>query len=397
MSREDIVSEGTEEEYSDADLEMINDYLNLEELEDSSNLDIAENSDSLEVVNNTSEDLESSSEEREYSREDINMINDYLNQEDLEVNSLSSDNNSSEEVLSREDIVSEGIEEPLDSDNNTELEIANIDDDLVEVEEVPVNLEEYPNFMASERESKTDEVLDDNINTDESTNTEDTNSTIDDDLVEIEETPVNLEEYPNFMASEREENKEDNSDSALDIVDNIEDENRKKIDDINKSIREIKSMESIDTIDVDNIVNDSSIKKEDSTLEIPDEVEAEVDEEFTLENNNTVSVLHKNYNIDYNRIISAFSKDEDFNGELKQIDLDYAKQLYEVENVNNVNSTKCCCSDLLSLEAGDISKFRSLFSYFTSIIDKMPDDVKKEFSKTHYYDMYSTLLKKFDF
>ena len=156
-------------------------------------------------------------------------------------------------------------------------------------------------------------------------------------------------------------------------------------------------MESIDTIDVDNIVNDSSIKKEDSTLEIPDEVEADVDEEFTLENNNTVSVLHKNYNIDYNRIISAFSKDEDFNGELKQIDLDYAKQLYEVENVNNVNSTKCCCSDLLSLEAGDISKFRSLFSYFTSIIDKMPDDVKKEFAKTHYYDMYSTLLKKFDF
>ena len=395
-STNDLSDDNIEEEYSDADLEMINDYLNSEELEDSSNLDITENSDSLEIVNNTSEDLASSLEEKEYSREDINMINDYLNQEDLEVNSLSSDN-SSEEVLNREDIVSEGIEEPLDSDNNTELEIATIDDDLVEVEEVPVNLEEYPNFMASERESKADEVLDDNINTDESTSTEDTNSTIDDDLVEIEEIPVNLEEYPNFMASEREENIEDNSDSVLDIVNNIEDENRKKIDDINKSIREIKSMESIDTIDVDNIVNDSSIKKEDSTLEIPDEVEADVDEEFTLENNNTVSVLHKNYNIDYNRIISAFSKDEDFNGELKQIDLDYAKQLYEVENVNNVNSTKCCCSDLLSLEAGDISKFRSLFSYFTSIIDKMPDDVKKEFAKTHYYDMYSTLLKKFDF
>ena len=399
LSREDLVSEGVEEEYSDADLDMINDYLNNEEVEE----DTAVSSEIIEDNNDIEEPSGS-----EYSREDLNMINDYLNQEEdissTEENTLSEESNELEEeiiptdeILSREDLVSEGVEEEY---SDADLDMINDYLNNEEVEEDTIVSSENNSTLEYNDSLVVSVPSEDTISTEESDSESDNLeeiSSIDDDLVEVAEIPVDLEAFPNFMASEREkENNTDNTEDSNDIIENTENTviETEAQEDENTSN---KTMDNIDTTDIDNIVSDdNNTPKEDNSLEIPDTVDTKVDEEFTLENNHS-SVLPKNNYIDYNRLISAFAKEEDFDGELKQVDLDYAKQLYEVENTNNFDREKYYNNDILNLDANDIAKFRSLFSYFTGIIEKMPEDVKKEFAKTHYYDMYSNLLKKFNF
>ena len=117
------------------------------------------------------------------------------------------------------------------------------------------------------------------------------------------------------------------------------------------------------------------------------DLNAKVEEEFSLNNDDSVLINEK----------SDKSEDDkdDFDGEITQIDLDFAEKLFNNENqLINKNGEYEHKHDLL-LSENDISKFRKLFSYFKNIVEKLPQENLNEFSKTEFYDIYSNLFRKF--
>ena len=114
----------------------------------------------------------------------------------------------------------------------------------------------------------------------------------------------------------------------------------------------------------------------------------EVDEEFTLGDDNEPILIEKEEHEASN------DDEEDFDGEITQSDLDYAIKLFESEeesgNVNEYSSKP----DVL-LSENEINKFKKLFGYFKNIVEKMSPEDLNDFSKTEFYDMYSSLFRKF--
>ena len=116
------------------------------------------------------------------------------------------------------------------------------------------------------------------------------------------------------------------------------------------------------------------------------ETNVKVEDEFSLNED-----IDKKENTEYN-------PNEDFDGEISQLDLDFAIKMFEAEensNNNNNEMTYCGKNDLL-LSESEMNKFKKLFSYFKKILEKMPAEYLKDFSKTEFYDLYSSLSRKFD-
>ena len=86
--------------------------------------------------------------------------------------------------------------------------------------------------------------------------------------------------------------------------------------------------------------------------------------------------------------------DDDFDGEITQSDLDYAIKLFESEESNGNTNEFSSKQDIL-LSESEANKFKKLFGYFKNIVEKMSPEDLGDFSKTEFYDMYSSLFRKF--
>ena len=92
---------------------------------------------------------------------------------------------------------------------------------------------------------------------------------------------------------------------------------------------------------------------------------------------------------------TGYNPNEDFDGEISQLDLDFAIKMFEAEENNN-SEMECCSKNDLLLSESEMNKFKKLFFYFKNIVEKMPPEFLKDFSKTEFYDAYSSLSRKFD-
>ncbi|WP_219710172.1 hypothetical protein, partial [Brachyspira pilosicoli] len=114
------------------------------------------------------------------------------------------------------------------------------------------------------------------------------------------------------------------------------------------------------------------------------ETNVKVEDEFSLNED-----IEKKENTEYN-------PNEDFDGEISQLDLDFAIKMFEAEENSNNNEIAYCGKNDLLLSESEMNKFKKLFSYFKNIVEKMPTECLKDFSKTEFYDLYSSLSRKFD-
>lgn len=152
-----------------------------------------------------------------------------------------------------------------------------------------------------------------------------------------------------------------------------------------------KSSKSIDSFDAsDELLEEEAPISEEIELETISDTQNinTIDNEFTLEDDMPIDIDIKPNTVNYN-------DNEDFDGEITQTDLDKAIKIYESENEDdqNVNISQLKSESLLSDE--DIDKFQKLFLYFKTIVEQMPDNASHDFSKTEFYDMYSSLFRKF--
>ena len=69
--------------------------------------------------------------------------------------------------------------------------------------------------------------------------------------------------------------------------------------------------------------------------------------------------------------------------------------MFEAEENSN-SEIECCSKNDLLLSESEMNKFKKLFFYFKNIVEKMPAEYLKDFSKTEFYDTYSSLSRKFD-
>ena len=152
-----------------------------------------------------------------------------------------------------------------------------------------------------------------------------------------------------------------------------------------------KSLESFDSMD--ELLNKETNMSEERELDTTIEKEGldnntEVDEEFTLGDDNEPILIEKEEHEASN------DDEEDFDGEITQSDLDYAIKLFESEEESGSVNEYSSKPDVL-LSENEINKFKKLFGYFKNIVEKMSPEDLNDFSKTEFYDMYSSLFRKF--
>ena len=314
-------------------------------------------------------------EETEEKEEEAPLMNtleitDILSAEEEEMYKayLGDDSNSIEEI---EDLIPKENEEI-----NMELEIAK--NELKKKEETLSKLE-IIGELSAEEESIFDDILQQNKNRyyeDDINNADiilkDLNL---DEIEEINENDFNILE--NFILGKEPE-------EGIELI-SINNENDSNKNDDNQ----IKSIEDFDSIDSEELLNAKETKMpEEKELKIEEQnidLNAKVDEEFSLNKDDSILTNEK--------INQRENGKEDFDGEITQMDLDLAEKLFETGDQKN-NEDYGPKHDLL-LSENDIVKFRKLFSYFKIIVDKLPKESLNDFSKTEFYDTYSSLFRKF--
>ena len=150
-----------------------------------------------------------------------------------------------------------------------------------------------------------------------------------------------------------------------------------------------KSLESFDSMD--ELLNKETNMSEERELDTIEkdglDSNMSVDEEFTLGDDDNEPILEEKEE-------HEASDDEDFDGEITQSDLDYAIKLFESEEESGHVNEYSSRPDVL-LSESEINKFKKLFGYFKNIVERMSPEDLNAFSKTEFYDMYSSLFRKF--
>lgn len=153
---------------------------------------------------------------------------------------------------------------------------------------------------------------------------------------------------------------------------------------------QIKSLDSFDSIDSEELLKVKETKMpEEKELQIDKQnidLNVKVEDEFSLNKDDSVLTSEK--------INQRYNNKDDFDGEITQMDLDFAIKLFENEDQKENKGEYGPKHDLL-LSENDIVKFRKLFSYFKIIVEKLPQESLNDFSKTEFYDTYSSLFRKF--
>ena len=149
-----------------------------------------------------------------------------------------------------------------------------------------------------------------------------------------------------------------------------------------------KSLEHFDSMD--ELLNKETNMSEEKELETIEKENLDenvaVEEEFSLGDDNGPILMEEEKHKE--------EDDDDFDGEITQSDLDYAIKLFESEEANGSVNEYSSKQDIL-LSESEINKFKKLFGYFKNIVEKMPPEYLNDFSKTEFYDMYSSLFRKF--
>ena len=149
-----------------------------------------------------------------------------------------------------------------------------------------------------------------------------------------------------------------------------------------------KSLENFDSME--ELLNKETNMSEEKELETIEKENLDdnvtVEEEFSLGDDNEPILMEDEKHTE--------DDEEDFDGEITQSDLDYAIKLFESEESNGQVNEYSSKQDIL-LSENEINKFKKLFGYFKNIVEKMSPEDLNDFSKTEFYDMYSSLFRKF--
>ena len=331
-----------------------------------------------EVEDMIPEEIEENEEEAHLN---ILEITDKLSAEEEEMYKtyLGDDTNLIEEI---EDMIPIENEETDNEEINMELEIAK--NELKKKEETLSKLE-IIGELSAEEENVFDDILRQNKNRyyeDDINNADIILKELNlDEIEEINENDFNILE--NFiLGKEPEEGIE-----LISINKNNENDLSKNNDNGEKT--QIKSIEDFDSIDSEELLNVKETKMpEEKELKIDEQnidLNVKVEDEFSLNKDDSILTNDK--------INQIGNGKEDFDGEITQLDLDLAVKLFETEDPKN-NGEYGPKHDLL-LSENDIVKFRKLFSYFKIIVEKLPQESLNDFSKTEFYDTYSSLFRKF--
>ncbi|WP_181039134.1 hypothetical protein, partial [Brachyspira murdochii] len=224
----------------------------------------------------------------------------------------------------------------------------------------------------------------------------------DDDILKTKEDNIVDEDLENIL-SDNNVQIDEIRDSDLNMLENIikgkEEEDGEELIRINNKTIEsniqqeetkVKSVENFDSMEeLLNKETNMSEEKELQTIE-KDNVDSSVavEDEFKLGDDNGPILIEEEHKP------SNSSDDDDFDGEITQSDLDYAIKLFESEETNGSNNEYSSKQDIL-LSENEINKFKKLFGYFKNIVEKMSPEDLNDFSKTEFYDMYSSLFRKF--
>ena len=241
-----------------------------------------------------------------------------------------------------------------------------------QVSEIPLEKSDIAEELIS-KEDIADKSDNTNIGEDELKNLVD-NVTID----EIKDSDLNMLE--NIIKG----NNEEESGEELISIKNIQNNNKEEDS-------KVKSVENFDSMD--ELLNKETNMSEEKELETIEKENLDsnvaVEEEFRLGDDDNEPILAETEDEK-----PSLSDEEDFDGEITQSDLDYAIKLFEAEeasgNVNEYSSKQ----DIL-LSENEVNKFKKLFGYFKNIVEKMSPEDLNDFSKTEFYDMYSSLFRKF--
>ena len=347
------------------------------------------------IIERISEDVKEEEKTEDYINKFKKMHEDYIkslqeteknkvNDEVLDNSNITDELSAEEEKMYRDYLGDDAylIEEPEDINMEyTPLEMAK--NELKKKEEALSKLE-IIGELSAEEESIFDDILQQNKNKyyeDDINNSSIILKELNlDDIKEIDENDFNILE--NFILGKEPE-------EGIELI--SINGNKDKKNNYNNANR-LTSIADFDSIDVDELskAKEYIMPEEKELYETEKEnadLNAKVEEEFSLNNDDSVLINEK----------SDKSEDDkdDFDGEITQIDLDFAEKLFNNENqLINKNGEYEHKHDLL-LSENDISKFRKLFSYFKNIVEKLPQENLNEFSKTEFYDIYSNLFRKF--
>ena len=347
------------------------------------------------IIERISEDVKEEEKTEDYIIKFKKMHEDYIkslqeneknkvNDEVLDNSNITDELSAEEEKMYRDYLGDDAylIEEPEDINMEyTPLEMAK--NELKKKEEALSKLE-IIGELSAEEESIFDDILQQNKNKyyeDDINNSSIILKELNlDDIKEIDENDFNILE--NFILGKEPE-------EGIELI--SINGNKDKKNNYNNANR-LTSIADFDSIDVDELskAKEYIMPEEKELYETEKEnadLNAKVEEEFSLNNDDSVLINEK----------SDKSEDDkdDFDGEITQMDLDFAEKLFNNENqLINKNGEYEHKHDLL-LSENDISKFRKLFSYFKNIVEKLPQENLNEFSKTEFYDIYSNIFRKF--
>ena len=316
------------------------------------------------IIERISEDVKEEEKTEDYINKFKKMHEDYIkslqeteknkvNDEVLDNSNITDELSAEEEKMYRDYLGDDAylIEEPEDINMEyTPLEMAK--NELKKKEDALSKLE-IIGELSAEEESIFDDILQQNKNKyyeDDINNSSIILKELNlDDIKEIDENDFNILE--NFILGKEPE-------EGIELI--SINGNKDKKNNYNNANR-LTSIADFDSIDVDELskAKEYIMPEEKELYETEKEnadLNAKVEEEFSLNNDDSVLINEK----------SDKSEDDkdDFDGEITQIDLDFAEKLFNNENqLINKNGEYEHKHDLL-LSENDISKFRKLFSYF---------------------------------
>uniref|UniRef100_UPI000529BA5A hypothetical protein n=1 Tax=Brachyspira innocens TaxID=13264 RepID=UPI000529BA5A len=288
--------------------------------------------------------------EEDLSEEEKAMYHSYLNSEHQ---TTSDEEETSEKPTVDNDELQEEVKE---NDKKDDLK----DDDILEEKEI------YENNVDKTEDNTVDEDLQSILSTDDAK------------IDEIRDSDLNMLE--NIIKG----NEEEDGEELIRIADNKNENNAQEE-------TKVKSVENFDSMEeLLNKETNMSEEKELQTIE-KDNVDSSVavEDEFKLGDDNGPILIEEEEHKPSNS-----SDDDDFDGEITQSDLDYAIKLFESEETSGSSNEYSSKQDIL-LSENEINKFKKLFGYFKNIVEKMSPEDLNDFSKTEFYDMYSSLFRKF--
>ena len=320
-------------------------------------------------------------DENEEMQLNVLEVTDKLSVEEEEMYKayLGEDANLINEVEDNEEIISNESED--NEEVNIDLEIAK--NELKKKEETLSKLEIIGELTADE-ESLVEDILKQNKNKYYEYDINYSDIILKElDLEEIEEINENdFNILENFILGKEPE-------EGIELI-SINNEKNNENETSKNNDNQIKSIDSFDSIDSEELLKVKETKmpeeKELKTDEQNIDLNVKVEDEFSLNKDDSVLTEEK--------INQRENNKEDFDGEITQMDLDFAIKLFENEDQKENQGEYGPKHDLL-LSENDVVKFRKLFSYFKIIVEKLPQESLKDFSKTEFYDAYSSLFRKF--